>query len=67
MIRTGLGDGEIESYNVSILHRLIEAKLYIMTPTPNNNHMPLCWVHSAALQSHRKSYAYGRYIPAVRA
>lgn len=34
-----------------------------MTPTPNNNHMPLCWVHSAALQSHRKSYAYGRIYP----
>lgn len=31
MIRTGLGDGEIESYNVSILHRLIEAKLYYDT------------------------------------
>lgn len=34
-----------------------------MTPTPNNNHIPLCWVRSLALQSHRKSYAYGKIYP----
>lgn len=33
MIRTGLGDGEVESYNVSMLHRLIEVELRYDTDT----------------------------------